>query len=154
MNAAEQRYVDRVKDAEVFRTVARGHEIHRYSFDGPPYLGFPASHDVHGDGSVVIVEAGGHTDGSVVIFVTLPGDRRYAFIGDLTWQCEGVTLRAERPRLLRMLADVRPAQVRTALLHVVALQDRMHVVPAHDLGAYDGIDVWDSAGHAQDRPAG
>ncbi|MEA5362964.1 MBL fold metallo-hydrolase [Amycolatopsis sp., V23-08] len=148
MNAAESRYVERAKDASVFRDVARGHEIHHYTFDGPPYLGFPASHDVHGDGSVVIAEAGGHTDGSVVVFVTLPGGGRFAFIGDLTWQCEGVTLRAERPKLLRMLADVEPSQVRDGLLRVIALSGRMHVVPAHDVHAYDPIPEWTAGSYS------
>ncbi|MFD4636930.1 MBL fold metallo-hydrolase [Lentzea sp. NPDC058436] len=142
MNAAESRYVDRAKDAVVFRDVARDHEIHHYTFDGPPYLGFPSSHDVHGDGSVVIVEAGGHTDGSVVVFVTLPDEHRFAFIGDLTWQKEGVTLRAERPKMLQLLADVQPAQVRAGLLNVIAVADRIHVVPAHDVRAYDPIPEW------------
>ncbi len=40
-----------------------------YDFDGPAYAGFPASHDVFGDGSVVIVPIAGHTPGSVVAFV-------------------------------------------------------------------------------------
>jgi glyoxylase-like metal-dependent hydrolase (beta-lactamase superfamily II) len=142
MNSAEQRYVDRAKDAAVFREIAGKREIHHYTFDGPPYLGFPSSHDVHGDGSVVIVEAGGHTDGSVVVFVTLPDDRRFAFIGDLTWQMEGVTLRAERPKVLRMLADVQPGRVRDVLLRVIALADLVHVVPAHDVHAYDPIPKW------------
>lgn len=142
MNAAESRYVDRAKDAVVFREVTRDHEIHRCTFNGPPYLGFPSSHDVHGDGSVVIVEAGGHTDGSVVVFVTLPDERRFAFIGDLTWQSEGVTLRAERPKMLQLLADVEPAQVRNGLLRIIAVADRIHVVPAHDVGAYDPIPEW------------
>ncbi len=146
MNAQENAYVDRAKDAAVFRDVSRNHEIHHYTFDGPPYLGFPASHDVYGDGSVVIVEAGGHTDGSVVVFVNLPDGRRFAFIGDLTWQMEGVTLRAERPKLLRMLADVEPGRVRTGLLRIIALADRVHVVPAHDVGAFEVIDDWASNG--------
>ncbi|MGW0435361.1 MBL fold metallo-hydrolase [Micromonospora sp. NPDC003197] len=145
LNPAEGRYVDRATDAAVFRDVASHHQIHHYTFDGPPYLGFPSSHDVHGDGSVVIVEAGGHTDGSVVVFVNLPDGRRYAFIGDLTWQMEGVTLRAERPKMLRMLADVNPAQVREGLQRIIALADQMHVVPAHDVPAYDPIPQWISA---------
>ncbi|MEV8417636.1 MBL fold metallo-hydrolase [Streptomyces niveus] len=145
MNEAESRYVERAKDAAVFRDVASRREIHHYTFDGPPYLGFPGSHDVYGDGSVVIVEAGGHTDGSVVVFVSLPDGRRFAFIGDLTWQLEGVTLRAERPRMLQILADVRPARVRDSLLQIIALTDRMHVVPAHDIHAYDPIPRWTSS---------
>jgi N-acyl homoserine lactone hydrolase len=149
MNPAEGRYVGRAKDAALFRGIASRRQIHHYTFDGPPYLGFPNRHDVYGDGSVVIVEAGGHTDGSVVVFVSLPDGRRFAFIGDLTWQMEGVTLRAERPKLLRMLADVHPVQVRDGLLRIIALAGRMHVVPAHDVNAYDPIPQWaSSANHS------
>ena len=70
----ELRYAASDGDGKVFRAVSPGHEIHEYSFDGPAYLGFSASFDVHGDGSLVLALAGGHTTGSVVAFVTLrPG---------------------------------------------------------------------------------
>jgi glyoxylase-like metal-dependent hydrolase (beta-lactamase superfamily II) len=54
-----------------------------YGFEGGPYLGFPASHDVDGDGSLVVVPAPGHTPGSVIVFVTLRNGTRYALVGDL-----------------------------------------------------------------------
>jgi len=47
------------------------------------YMGLTQSRDLYGDGSIVIVPAPGHTPGSVVVFVTLPGGARYAFVGDL-----------------------------------------------------------------------
>jgi N-acyl homoserine lactone hydrolase len=94
---------------------------------------------VHGDGSVVVVLAGGHTTGSVVVFVTVPTGKRYAFIGDLTWQLEGVGQLAERPLLMRKLADVDAGQVREGLLRVASLAGLMQVVPAHDVSAYEGI---------------
>ncbi|MGW3855444.1 MBL fold metallo-hydrolase [Micromonospora arida] len=153
LNPAEGRYVERAKDGGVFREVASQRQIHHYTFDGPPYLGFPSSHDVHGDGSVVIVEAGGHTDGSVVVFVNLPDGRRFAFIGDLTWQIEGVTHRAERPKMLQMLADVNPKQVREGLQRIVAVADHMHVVPAHDVHAYDPIPKWMSVSGTRPNPS-
>jgi glyoxylase-like metal-dependent hydrolase (beta-lactamase superfamily II) len=56
-----------------------------------PYLGFPRSHDVYGDGSIVCVPAPGHTPGSIIVFVTLPNNVRYALVGDLVWQREGLT---------------------------------------------------------------
>lgn len=138
-NSGELHYAAENPDGKVFRTVSAGHEIHEYEFNGPPYLGFPASFDVYGDGSVVIALAGGHTTGSVVIFVTVPSGQRYAFIGDLTWQLDGIRRRAERPWLLRKLADSDPKQVRQGLLRVIALADLMQIVPAHDRNAYDGI---------------
>jgi N-acyl homoserine lactone hydrolase len=138
-NAGELRYAAQARDGKVFRTVSEGHEIHEYEFGSAPYLGFPLSHDVYGDGSVVVALAGGHTTGSVIVFVTLPTGKRYAFIGDVAWQLEGVRLPAERPLLMRKLADVDPGQLRGDLLRVASLAGLMQVVPAHDLAAYEGI---------------
>ena len=139
MNSGELQYAAEDPGGKVFRTVSAGHEIHEYEFNGPPYLGFPSSFDVYGDGSMVITPAGGHTTGSVVVFVTVPSGQRYAFIGDLTWQLDGIRRRVERPLLLRKLADSDPEQVRQGLLRVIALAGLMQIVPAHDRNAYDGI---------------
>ena len=75
----------------------------------------------------------------MVVFVSVPSGRRYAFIGDLTWQLDGISRRVERPWLLRKLADSDPEQVRLGLLRVITLADLMQIVPAHDRNAYDGI---------------
>jgi N-acyl homoserine lactone hydrolase len=139
INSAELRYAAEDPDGTVFGLVSPGHEIHQYVIDGPAYLGFASSFDVHGDGSVVVALAGGHTSGSVVVFVTLPSGKRYAFIGDLTWQLDGVRDRVERPWLMRRLADSDQEEVRRGLSRVIALQQLMQVVPAHDVAAYDGI---------------
>ena len=139
MNSAELQYAAEDPHARAYRMVSAGHRIHEYSFDGPPYLGFASSYDVHGDGSVVIVLAGGHTTGSVILFVALPSGKRYAFIGDLTWQLDGIRRRVERPWLLRKLADSDSTQVRENLLRMIALADLLQIVPAHDSAAYDGI---------------
>src|SRR6516164_2569042 len=53
-----------------------------YGFEGGAYLGFPRSHDVYGDGSIVVVPAPGHTPGSVVVFLSLPSGTHYALVGD------------------------------------------------------------------------
>jgi glyoxylase-like metal-dependent hydrolase (beta-lactamase superfamily II) len=119
--------------------VSAGHEIYRYDVNGPAYLGFAASFDVYGDDCVVIVPVGGHTDGSVIVFASLPDSKRYAFVGDLTWQLDGIRQRVERPPLMRKLADVDPGQVRENLLCVISIADLMQVVPAHDVAASDGI---------------
>lgn len=124
--------------------VARRAGIARYStydFNGPAYLGFPQSHDLYGDGSIVIVPAPGHTPGSVIIFVTLP-ERRYAFVGDLVWQLEGITLREERPWITRGKGDVDEAKVRENILRMAALASRfpeLVLIPAHDPRAFSSI---------------
>jgi N-acyl homoserine lactone hydrolase len=139
MNPGERRYAAEDPGGKVFRAVSAGHQIREYQLSGPPYLGFASSFDVHGDGSVVVALAGGRTPGSVAVFVTVPSGQRYAFIGDLTWQLDGIRRRAERPWLLRRLADSDPGQVRQGLLRAIALNGLMQIVPAHDLSAYDGI---------------
>lgn len=146
MNANERQYAAHDPDGKVFRLVSQGLKIHEYGFESGPYLGFPSSHDVYGDGSVVVVLAGGHTTGSVIVFVTPPSGPRYAFIGDLTWQIDGVQRRVERPWLLRKLADSDPEQLRRDLLRVIALDGLMRIVPAHDLGSYAGIPLLTAAG--------
>jgi glyoxylase-like metal-dependent hydrolase (beta-lactamase superfamily II) len=139
MNAGELEYAGGHRGGRVFRSVSASHTISRYEVNGPPYLGFAASHDVYGDGAVVVVPAPGHTTGSVIIFVALPAGKRYAFIGDLTWQLDGIRRRAERPLMMRVLADVDAPRVREDLLRVIPLADAMQIVPSHDVTAYNGI---------------
>ena len=121
-----------------------GIRYEEYGFEGGAYLGFPASHDVYGDGSIVVVPAPGHTPGSVIIFVTLPSGTRFAFVGDLVYQLEGITLREERPWLIRRKADTDAAGNRENLLRMVALKERLPeliIVPAHDMRAFSRICV-------------
>ena len=139
INAVEMRYAAEDPDGKVFRALSPEPMTHRYELSGPAYLGFSSSLDVHGDGSVVVAFAGGHTTGSVVVFVALPSGKRYAFIGDLTWQLDGITRRVERPLLMSRLADSDPEQLRAGLLRAISLADVMQVVPSHALDAYDGI---------------
>lgn len=113
-----------------------------YSFEGAPYLGFPRSHDVYGDGSIVVVPAPGHTPGSVIVFLTLPSMKRYAFIGDLAWQREGVVELEERPWIQRSLGDSNATLVRENLLRMNAIARRfpdIEIVPAHDARAFASI---------------
>lgn len=113
-----------------------------YEFEGGPYLGFPASHDVHGDGSIVVVPAPGHTPGSVIVFLALPTGKRYALVGDLVWQLEGITEREERPWMVRILGDDDPAGVRANIARVAAIAARfpeLTIVPAHDARGFTGL---------------
>lgn len=106
-----------------------------YAFDGGPYLGFPSSHDVYGDGAIVVVPAPGHTPGSVIVFLALPDGTRYALVGDLVWQREGISEREERPWLQRTLADADADGVRANLLRMAAIAARfpeLIILPAHD----------------------
>ena len=122
-----------------FTQLFSGIRYEAYGFEGGPYLGFPCSHDIYGDGSIVVVPAPGHTPGSVIIFVTLPNGMRYAFVGDLVWQLEGITLREERPWISRKVVDSDANGVRDNMLRMIAITKRLPgliVVPAHDMRAF------------------
>ena len=125
-----------------FRKASAGIRYEEYGFEGGPYLGFAASYDVYGDGSIVVVPAPGHTPGSVIIFVTLHDGTRYAFVGDLVWQMEGINERKERPWFTRTLVDRDAAGTRENLLHMIAIKKRMPdliIVPAHEMRAMAGL---------------
>jgi len=113
-----------------------------YDFEDGPYLGFSRSHDVYGDGALVVVPAPGHTPGSVIAFMTLPDNRRFALVGDLAWQREGITQLEERPWLARLQDDIDPGQVRDNLLRMYAVAQRlpdMILAPAHDARGFANL---------------
>ena len=123
VTAAEHRFIDEggwaTAHARSMNALFQG-----YSFDGGPYMGFIQSHDLYDDGSIVIVPAPGHTPGSVVVFVTLSGGARYAFVGDLVWQLEGLLEREERPWFeSRTLGEI-PILLRQSLLRMSAIAIR------------------------------
>lgn len=135
VTAEEHRYI---RDGGMVVALARSFTSARYEeygFEGGGYLGFPRSHDVYGDGAVVIVPAPGHTPGSVIVFLTLTSGKRYAMVGDLAWQREGITELEERPWLLQKMADWDPSGVRDGLRKMSAIARRfpeLSLVPAHD----------------------
>jgi glyoxylase-like metal-dependent hydrolase (beta-lactamase superfamily II) len=126
-----------------------GIRYEEYGFEGGPYLGFPESHDVYGDGSIIVVPAPGHTPGSVIIFVTLYSGARYALVGDLVWQLEGITLREERSWLIRRVVDSDAAGTRQNLLRMIAIKERLPeliIVPAHDMRAFAEMSTLPASG--------
>ena len=137
-NDAERAFIDGDAPQAALMRSFQSLDYHAYAFDGGPYLGFPRSHDVWGDGSVVVVPAPGHTPGSVVVFLALPSGKRYALLGDLVWAMEGITLPAERPWLPRWLIGEDAAQVRENVTRLAAIHARypeIELVPAHDIRA-------------------
>jgi glyoxylase-like metal-dependent hydrolase (beta-lactamase superfamily II) len=142
VDARERKFIaDNSFAARVAHSI-QGVRYETYQFNKGPYLGFPASNDVYGDGSVVIVPAPGHTPGSVILFVTLPSRKRYALVGDATWQQEGIRYREERPWFTRMSADGDASAARETLRRMSAIAERypdLVIVPAHDIRGYSTI---------------
>ncbi len=135
------------KGTEVINSF-RGVNYARYAFDGGPYLGFPRSHDVWGDGSVVIVPAPGHTPDSVVVFVNLPSGRRYALVGDLVFQKEGLAIPAEKPWMLRWLIGEDNDEIHEDMALIRAATQKypqIRAIPAHDLTSFGMLPTFPAA---------
>jgi glyoxylase-like metal-dependent hydrolase (beta-lactamase superfamily II) len=144
VTAAEHRFIDEGGWATAHARSMNA-VIQEYEFDGGPYMGFTQSHDLYGDGSIVIVPAPGHTPGSVVVFVTLSGGARYAFVGDLVWQLEGLLEREERPWFEARTVGEDPVLLRRSLLRMSAIATRypqITIVPSHDPRGYASIPEW------------
>jgi glyoxylase-like metal-dependent hydrolase (beta-lactamase superfamily II) len=113
------------------RDSLRGRTTVGYELDGPPVLTFARSHDLFGDGSVVLVDLAGHTPGSVGILLhTLDGWILLA--GDAAWhhqQIEHIRQKASYPG---GLADADRTEAFLTLHRLHAVKDRVTVVPTHD----------------------
>lgn len=148
VNAAERDFIDDGGDmTSVARSIGKL-DFKLYRFSDKPYLGFTQSLDVWGDGSIVLVPAAGHTPGSVIAFIALPSGARYALLGDLVWQTEGIDLPAERPWITRVLVDVDAQAVRQNIEHVAAIHRRfpqIGMIPAHDARAMSALPVFPAA---------
>lgn len=102
-----------------------------YELDGPPVLTFRRSHDLFGDGSVVLVDLSGHTPGSVgVLLHTSAGHVLLA--GDAVWhgyQVDDIRQKASYPGAL---ADEDRDEAFRSVHRLHAIKDRVTVVPTHD----------------------
>lgn len=133
--AVEHRFIAEGGFVTVLARNMTGVVYDEYAFEGGPYLGFPQSHDVYGDGAIVIVPSPGHTPGSVIVFLALPDGQHFALVGDLVWQLEGISQRQEKPWLQSRAADADSAGVREHIVHMAAIAQQfpqLTIVPAHD----------------------
>jgi glyoxylase-like metal-dependent hydrolase (beta-lactamase superfamily II) len=114
-----------VRDSLVGRTTID------YDLDGPPVLTFTRSHDLFGDGSVVLVDLAGHTPGSVgVLLHTSAGPVLLA--GDAAWHTYQVDDIRQKSSYPGGLADEDRAESFRTLHRLHAIRDRVMVVPTHD----------------------
>lgn len=113
------------------RDALRGREIETFDLDGPPVSTFLRSHDLFGDGSVVMVDLSGHTPGQVgVLLNTAAG--RVLLGGDAAWHSYQITDIRQKPGYPGLLVDT-DRQATFEMLHRLhAVRDQVCVVPAHD----------------------
>jgi glyoxylase-like metal-dependent hydrolase (beta-lactamase superfamily II) len=107
-------------------------------FDPEPYEIFDESADLYRDGSVVVVPLGGHTPGSVGIFVNLTPTRRFFYVGDSVDDERGFEERVGKPLLLRD-SDNDPFLANRIVSRLSQLHEMvaaLAIIPAHGRSAY------------------
>ncbi|TNC82462.1 MAG: MBL fold metallo-hydrolase [Oleiphilus sp.] len=112
-----------------------------------PYMGFEKSLDVHKDGSVVLVDLSGHSDGQMGMFINIADDQRFFLIGDTTWTLKGIQNRRSRPRFVQWMTGVDKNYERNAdVIEIIHQLSRKHpeikIVPAHDEFVLDTLPVF------------
>ncbi|MFE9789097.1 MBL fold metallo-hydrolase [Nocardia salmonicida] len=119
----------------VARGPLRGRAFDLYELDGPPVLTFPRSHDLFGDGAVVIVDLAGHTPGSVGILLAVDDGSRVLLAGDAVWSTLQIDLIREKAPLLGELLDANRDRAFETIHRLHALPADIEVIPGHDRAA-------------------
>lgn len=113
---------------------ALNRELRGFDLSGPPVSTFTASHDVFGDGSVVLVDLAGHTPGSVgVMLRTETGPVLLA--GDAAWHYDQVELIRQKPGFPGRLVDTDREQTFRTLHRLHLARQHIRIVPIHDADA-------------------
>ncbi|NKX91156.1 MBL fold metallo-hydrolase [Nocardia coubleae] len=113
------------------RQAVRDRPLDCYELDGPPVLTFAASHDVFGDGAVVLVDLSGHTPGSIGILLrTVRGPVLLA--GDAVWHNLQTTELRQKSGYPGALADDDRTGAWRTIHRLYAVRDAVRIVPSHD----------------------
>jgi glyoxylase-like metal-dependent hydrolase (beta-lactamase superfamily II) len=105
-----------------------------YDLDGPPVLTFERSHDLFGDGSVVLVDMAGHTPGSVGVLLHLGQGDWALMAGDAVWHLLQVEKVRPTGSFPGRLTDLDRAGAMRTVRRLAALDGRITVIPTHDPG--------------------
>ncbi|WP_282782676.1 MBL fold metallo-hydrolase [Nocardia sp. CC201C] len=119
----------------VVRAPLHDRAVGSLELDGPPLLTFPRSHDLFGDGAVVLVDLAGHTPGSVGVLLAVADGTRVLLAGDAVWNRVQVRLIREKAPMPGQLFDAdRDAAFRT-IQRLHALPEGIEIIASHDYDA-------------------
>lgn len=143
------------------RALLAARDLRPYALQGPAALGFARSHDLFGDGSVLLLDASGHTPGSVAVAVALDegwlvhaGDAAM-FMRDFR---DDPTL-PPSPYMRVVGWDMTRQREGFARLRAVEAEHGGRVVTSHDRGRFDELphtkdDAWSLRGERKRRRKG
>lgn len=112
-------------------------ELHKRlvsTIPGKTFLGFPASYDVFGDGSLVLVDLPGHTDGLMGLVVTMPSGKMFLLGGDSFYFPENLESKSPKSKLMKKLVHEKEEADRTIeKLYDLMMDNRsIEMVGCHD----------------------
>jgi glyoxylase-like metal-dependent hydrolase (beta-lactamase superfamily II) len=116
-----------------------GARLETFAWDGPAYENFPVSHDLFGDGAILLVPLGGHTPGSLGVFVNRVRGQRLLFVGDAAWSTDAVDLPSQKLRPLSERVDNDTSGTSEGLWRLHHLRQKypdLLIVPTHDGAAF------------------
>jgi N-acyl homoserine lactone hydrolase len=105
------------------------------TFEGGPLWAWDRSHDLMGDGSVLVVPMPGHSPGSVGVRVALPDGREAFLVGDAVWLREGYERREPKSWIVGSIVDADKDATATQVALLWALHQAepdIAILPAHD----------------------
>lgn len=113
------------------RDALRGRPVSDYELDGPPVLTFTASHDLFGDRSVILVDLGGHTPGSVGVLAHTA--RGWILIaGDAAWHRLQIDKVRQKSSYPGALVDEDREQTFRTLQRLHLARHAVTIIPTHD----------------------
>ncbi len=143
LSPSELRFVMRNRGRSTFHVLGAHGEAMKdrmrpIRFERKPYAIFDESADLFGDGSVVVVKLGGHTPGSIGVFVNVSPTLRVLHVGDVVMLREGYERNVGKSVVTRFLDnDYKKTGVVVDRLHQLhALDPELKILPAHDRAAW------------------
>lgn len=120
-------------------------KIRTIPFQEKAYEGFKESWDMFNDGALVVVKLGGHTPGSIGIFLNFSSQERYFFVGDISWKINEERQLLYKSKVGRIFSDqniTETARKIHKINHLANANPYIKIIPAHDQKAYLGLKFW------------
>ncbi|MFF3568445.1 MBL fold metallo-hydrolase [Nocardia jiangxiensis] len=119
----------------VVRAPLRDRAVQPLHLEGPPVLTFPASHDLFGDGSVVLLDLAGHTPGSIGVLLAVNDGTHVLLAGDAVWNTLQIKLIREKAPMPGQLVDADRDRAFDTVQRLHALPQGIEIIASHDFNA-------------------
>lgn len=143
------------KNQGLVRRLLGNNPVDLIDFAGPAYQGFRSSHDVFGDGSVVLVPLPGHTPGQMGMFINRSNGSPLFLLGDAAWISDNYTRPATMHPILWSLVTSDDPTARQTLIDLHHFSRRHPEIPMigmHDAQMQDAFMLTERATQAIHTP--